>query len=171
MIGSQRVLILGNSGSGKTWLANKLAQRLKVAVIELDSLHWIPGGFNQRRPPDDAKNAVRNAATFDAWIIEGVFGWLAGEALSRTTILVWLVIPEDECVGNLRNRPIKSGEDQESRSALLQWCSEYKTRKNANSYSGHRELYEGFTGKKHLLRTRDEVEGFLSAFEQAQQCL
>jgi len=165
MVDGQRILILGNSGAGKTWLANMLAQRFKAAVIELDSLHWMPGGFNQRRPPDEAKSAVRNAAAQDAWIIEGVFGWLAREALSRTTILVWLVIPEDECVGNLRNRPIKSGEDQESRSALLQWCSEYKTRMNANSYSGHLDIYEGFVGEKHLLRTRDEIEGFLSAFD------
>jgi adenylate kinase family enzyme len=164
MLGGQRVLILGNSGSGKTWLANALAQRCKVPVIELDSLHWMAGGFNQRRPPDEAKGAVRNAAALDAWIIEGVFGWLAREAISRTTILVWLVIPEDECVGNLGNRSMKSGEDQESRSALLQWCSEYKMRKNANSYSGHLNIYEAFVGEKHLLRTRDEIEGFLSAF-------
>jgi adenylate kinase family enzyme len=164
MVGNHRILILGNSGSGKTWLGNKLAQRLKAPVIELDGLHWVPGGFNQRRPPEEAKDAVRNAATLDAWIIEGVFGWLAREALSRTAILVWFIIPEDECIENLKSRPIKSGEDQESRSALLQWCSEYRTRKNANSYLGHLDIYEGFVGEKHLLRTRDEIEGFLSAF-------
>ena len=167
MTSSQRVLILGNGGSGKTWLANKLAQRLKIAAVELDSLHWMQGGFSQRRPPDEAKGAVRDAAALDAWIIEGVFGWLAREALSRTTILVWLVIPEDECVENLKKRPIKSGEDEESRSALFQWCSEYKTRMNANSYSGHFDIYEGFAAEKHLLRTRDEIEGFMSAFNHA----
>lgn len=167
MISGQRILILGNGGSGKTWLANKLAQRLKIAAIELDSLHWMPGGFSQRRLPDEAKNAVRDVAAFDTWIIEGVFGWLAREALSRTTILVWLVIPEDECVENLGRRPIKSGEDEEARSALLQWCLEYRTRKNANSYSGHFDIYESFDAEKHLLRTRDEIDGFLFACSQS----
>ena len=167
MMSTQRILILGNGGSGKTWLANKLAQRLKIAAIELDSLHWMPGGFSQRRPPDEAKNAVRDASTLDTWIIEGVFGWLAIEALPRTTILVWLVIPEDECVTNLKKRPIKSGEDEESRSALFQWCLEYRTRVNTNSYAGHLHIYEGFAQEKYLLRTRNEIEGFMSAFDYA----
>jgi adenylate kinase family enzyme len=165
MTNSHRIVIFGNAGSGKSWLANRLAQQLQVAAIELDSLHWVPGGFNQKVTPDEAKIAVRNAAALDEWIIEGVFGWLAKEALSRTTSLVWLDIPKDECIANLRSRPIKSGEDEESRTALFQWCSEYRVRKNTNSYSGHLDIFENFTGEKHILRTRDEIEGFLSAFD------
>ncbi|MFT8646533.1 MAG: hypothetical protein ABF854_19360 [Gluconacetobacter sp.] len=159
---SPRILILGNSGSGKTWLANRLARHFAIPAIELDALHWMPGGFNLRRPPDDAKEAVQAAAREDGWIIEGVFGWLARQALPRATILVWLVLPEEECIRNLINRPIKSGEDPDARSALLQWCSEYRTRTNANSYAGHRDIHEAFTGEKHRLCTRDEIETFLS---------
>lgn len=57
-----RILILGNSGSGKTWLAQTLAHRLQSNAIELDTLHWLPGGFQQRRPPEAARSAVRDHA-------------------------------------------------------------------------------------------------------------
>jgi len=159
-----RILILGNTGSGKSWLADQLARRFKAPIIELDRLHWLPGGYNQRRAPDEAKADVCKAAALDAWIIEGVFGWLAREALPRTALLVWLVIPEDECVRNLKGRAIKSGEDEASRTALFQWCLEYRTRENANSYAGHLAIYEEFCGGKQLFRSRAEIENFLSDF-------
>jgi len=164
MTGCHRILILGNTGSGKTWLANELARRLESPATELDALHWMPGGFNQKRPADAAAKAVRDAAAGDTWIIEGVFGWLAREALPRVVILVWLVIPEEECVENLKNRPVKSGEDEKSRAALLQWCLDYRTRTNANSYSAHLDIYENFEGAKHRLHSRDDIKDFLARF-------
>ena len=159
-----RILILGNSGSGKTWLAQTLAHRLQSTAIELDTLHWLPGGFQQRRPPEAAKSAVRDRALAEKWVIEGVFGWLAAEAMPRTQQLIWLVVPEEECVRNLESRPIKSGEDDASRSALFQWCREYRTRQNANAFAGHQGLYDQFMGEKHILASRQEIARFLSDF-------
>jgi adenylate kinase family enzyme len=37
-----RVVIHGNSGTGKSTLAKKLAQILQVPVIHLDEIHWKP---------------------------------------------------------------------------------------------------------------------------------
>jgi adenylate kinase family enzyme len=46
-----RTLVLGNGGSGKSWLSERLTEFLGVSAIELDNIHCLPGGFNARREP------------------------------------------------------------------------------------------------------------------------
>lgn len=161
----QRILIIGNSGSGKSWLASRLAAHIRADHVELDALHWEPGGFNQRRAPEAAISAVRVAAACDAWVIEGVFGWLAEEAAPRATLLLWITLPEDQCIVNLQGRSIKSGEDDASRDALLDWCRGYRSRTTSSSYAGHEAIYNRFGGRKQMLETRRDVDRFRAAFE------
>ncbi len=44
-----KILILGNSGSGKSWLGEKLASALDVQHIEMDRIFWEPGSSNIKR--------------------------------------------------------------------------------------------------------------------------
>ena len=46
----QRVIVIGTSGSGKTTMAKRLAERLAAPHIELDGLHWGP---NWTEEPDE----------------------------------------------------------------------------------------------------------------------
>ncbi len=39
----QRVMIVGQPGSGKSALARKLGQRTGFPVIHIDTIHWQPG--------------------------------------------------------------------------------------------------------------------------------
>lgn len=34
-----RTLIIGNSGSGKSWLAERLASQLQIPWVDLDAIH------------------------------------------------------------------------------------------------------------------------------------
>lgn len=36
MNAARRILIMGNSGSGKSWLANRLAERREIHMVEPD---------------------------------------------------------------------------------------------------------------------------------------
>ena len=56
-------------------------------AIDLDTIHWEPGGYNTARDKRLAVEMVRQAAEAGTWIIEGVYGWLAQEAASRATRL------------------------------------------------------------------------------------
>lgn len=47
-----KVVIIGNSGSGKTWLARKLAGNASVPLIHLDEIFWEPGGFDKKSRDD-----------------------------------------------------------------------------------------------------------------------
>ena len=43
-----RILIIGNSGSGKSWLASQLSEKLQYKTIHFDKHFWEPGGFNKK---------------------------------------------------------------------------------------------------------------------------
>jgi adenylate kinase family enzyme len=65
-----RVFIMGNGGSGKTWLAQQLAQRLRYPVFHLDVFHWLPN-VDGERPRDERNRLVAEAAGCNSWIMEG----------------------------------------------------------------------------------------------------
>jgi adenylate kinase family enzyme len=160
-----RTVILGNGGSGKSWLAERLADKLSLRAVDLDLIHWLPGGFNHRRDPEEARAAVRQLATEDRWVIEGVLGWLAREALPKATALILLDLPDDECVANVEARGLRRGGDEAAHLALIEWLREYRTRQNANGFQAHLNLLDTFAGEKVILRSRASLAAQVSAAE------
>ena len=160
--GFDRTLILGNSGSGKSWLSARLAEARGVDAIDLDSIHWEPGGYNAPREKRLAISMVRQMAARPAWVIEGVYGWLAQEAGPRATALIWLDIPVGECIGNLRRREVRDGEDEASLEALLAWAADYPHRRTSSSFAGHERLFATFPRLKLRLASRRDVDHCLA---------
>jgi hypothetical protein len=67
-----RTVILGNSGAGKSWLAERLSHHLAFPPIDLDEIYWEPGGYKTAsdRSPCETKNTMlpmnNNSPTHDA---------------------------------------------------------------------------------------------------------
>eukprot|EP01030_Chromulinospumella_sphaerica_P015530 gene15530-15340_t len=137
-----RTLIIGNSGSGKSWLAQRLAERLQVQWTDLDRIHWLSDEHSIARPRAEALAMARVAAEQERWVIEGVYGWIASELLPRTTTLIWLSVADEVCVANIRQREIN---DDERLIALLEWAGSYRQRDDSSGYTAHQRLFEGFT--------------------------
>jgi len=72
---SQRTVIIGNSGAGKSALAESLAASIHVPVIDLDLLNWEGNGYGRKRD-EDAAQMTLEVSTQPLWIIEGCI-WLA----------------------------------------------------------------------------------------------
>jgi adenylate kinase family enzyme len=157
-----RILIVGNGGSGKSFVAKQVSSTLALPVVHLDDLHWMPGQYGVARDKQEVAELTRAEAEAERWIIEGVYGWLAKIALPRATTLVWLDIAEAECVDNIRRRGIQGGGSAADFEGLLKWVSEYRVRTNSNSYTAHEGLYPGFEGEKFRLTDRREVDAFLA---------
>src|SRR6266851_4840390 len=79
---SQRTVIIGNSGAGKSALADSLASLVHVPVIDLDLLHWEGEGYGRKRDEDSARQMALKVSAQPLWIIEGVFGWIAHGAFA-----------------------------------------------------------------------------------------
>lgn len=159
---------MGNGGSGKTWLALRLAEALGLPLVHLDDVHWEPGRYGIARDRAVVHGDVRTIAAGEAWLLEGIYGLYVDIALPRTTMLVWLDLSEEECVANTMRRGIQGGESQESFDGLVKWVSEYRTRKNNwNSFDAHLKLYESFSGQKVRLRSRTEIGAYVEKLFQA----
>ena len=156
-----RTLIIGNSGSGKSWLAKQLAGYLHVPWVDLDSIHWLSDEHSIARPRAEALGMARVAANDERWVIEGVYGWMVSELIHRATALIWLCVEDEECVANIRQREAKRGENDALLIALLDWAGSYRTREGSSGYAAHQRLFDGFGGSKLQLMGRGEVTAFI----------
>ncbi|WP_230947047.1 adenylate kinase [Burkholderia territorii] len=156
-----RTIVIGNSGSGKSWLAERVADRSGAAYVDLDLIHWLPGGYGVPRERADAIRLVQRAAQADRWVIEGIYGSLVNEVLANASALVWLCIDEAECVANIRRRGIRRDGSPEAFDALLEWAATYRSRTGSSSYGAHRTIFEQFRGDKETLGSRDAVAEFV----------
>jgi adenylate kinase family enzyme len=154
-----RTLIIGNSGSGKSWLAQRLAEQLHAPWTNLDQIHWLSDEHSIARPRNEALGMARGAASEERWVIEGVYGWIVSEILHQATALIWLRIDDVDCVANIRRR---EANDDERLTALLEWANSYRSRDDSSSFAAHQRLFEGYAGSRIQLMDRKEITDFAS---------
>jgi adenylate kinase family enzyme len=158
-----RTLIIGNSGSGKSWLAQRLAEQMRAPWTDLDLIHWLSDEHSIARPRAEALAMARIAASKERWVIEGVYGWIVSELLPRATALIWLTVDDETCIANIRQREAKRDEKDEMLIALLEWAGSYRLRVHSSGFAAHQRLFEGFGGSKIQLMDGAEVTAFVSA--------
>ena len=163
-----KVLIIGNAGSGKSWLSNRVSKRLNIKEVNLDNIFWEPGGYNQRRSPKIVQKELEKLSLEPEWIVEGVFGALAEKLIYSADMLIFLDIDWEVCLKSLLYRGSESQKQLENDLAeknfreLLQWASEYNHRDSKSSYSFHNHLFDEFNDKKFRFLTRNEVNSFVN---------
>jgi energy-coupling factor transporter ATP-binding protein EcfA2 len=96
-----KVLIFGNSGSGKSTYAQALVVRQGLPHLDLDSIVWEPGQIAVQRAPESITTSLRNFISSHAdWVIEGCYGELAQAASTHCTQLIFLNPGLEACHAN-----------------------------------------------------------------------
>ena len=91
----RRVHVIGNSCSGKSTLAGRLAKALDADFVELDALNWLPGwvGLNET-DPDELERRFRHATRGDAWVVAGSYSGFSQRSFwARLETVIWLDLP------------------------------------------------------------------------------
>jgi adenylate kinase family enzyme len=148
-----RILIFGNSGSGKTTMARTLVEEHRLAHLDLDLLAWDEPGV--RRAPERSAVAIHAFIQDHAdWVIEGCYADLLEVALPFCSELRFLNPGTEACLANCRSRPWEpekyaSREEQDAKLAfLLDWVRQYDARDDEYSLAQHRALFDSFAGPK-----------------------
>lgn len=150
-----RLLIMGNSGSGKSYKARALAAQHGLVHLDLDTIVWEPGQIAVPRTPGQVRAELLAFVNGnDAWVAEGCYGDLVEAALPFCSELVFMNPGRAVCLENNRRRPWEphkyaSMEAQQSKlHFLLEWVSGYYERDDGMSYACHRRVFDGFDGNK-----------------------
>jgi adenylate kinase family enzyme len=159
----KKVIVVGNSGSGKTWLGKRIATILKIPHISLDGIIWEPGGYNMKRSELVIEAEIKRIQDSKRWVVEGVFGHLIDHFVSFADTLIYLDQPWEECKKNLLTRGSESSKQlcnetaEKNYQALIEWASKYDTRDSKASKNYHCSLFECFSGKTYRIYSRDDT--------------
>lgn len=163
-----RIVILGNSGSGKSYLSGVLSSALELTRISLDDICWEPGGYFKRRSDELVETELLDFSKKKNWIVEGVYGNFAEVLLSRSNLLVWLDIDPDFCAESVSKRGFDNipwmDTDVKIR-GYLNHIRSYKKNSGPMSHSYHSDVFKKFDGLKKAFVSRDEVNAFIDQLE------
>ena len=87
----RRIVVFGTTGSGKSWLAERLGAERGLRLIELDALYWGPGW--QPAPVELFRHRVECETRDGDWITVGIYGQVRDIVWQRADTLVWLDLP------------------------------------------------------------------------------
>ena len=87
----QRVMIIGQPGSGKSVLAQELGRITYLPVYHIDHIHWMSGWIERPGSEKDVMCAEVHAR--EKWIFEGGRSVTWAERLDRADTLIWLDFP------------------------------------------------------------------------------
>lgn len=109
----QRILIIGNAGSGKTTFAKGLAEKLKLPLIHLDRLYWR--GDWEHLSRDEFDEVLQAELDKPQWIIDGNFNRTIPHRLQYCDIVFFFDLPTITCLAGITKRLLatygKSRED------------------------------------------------------------
>ena len=100
----RRVAVFGTTGSGKSWLAERLAARHGLRLVELDSLYW--GRDWQPAPLELFRHRVEREIRDGDWIVVGNYGQVRDLVWRAADTLIWLDLPFPLVMGRLLRRTI-----------------------------------------------------------------
>lgn len=154
----KKILVFGNSSSGKTTLARELSTSLGLDHLDLDTLAWQLTSPPERRPLRESEDGIRNFIKHsEGWIIEGCYTDLLELISEESEEIIFLNIPIEECITNAKSRPWEPHkyESKEAQDAnlgmLIDWIQQYATRDDTFSEASHKEFYEKYSGKKRMI--------------------
>jgi len=101
----QRIAVVGTTGSGKTTMARRIAQRLAINHVELDALHWGPNWTPA--PTELFREHTAQALNGDAWVVDGNYSKVRDVVWSRADTIVWLDYPLLVILGRLAWRTLR----------------------------------------------------------------
>lgn len=152
-----KLLIFGNSASGKSTLAKELAQSEQLAHLDLDLLAWQATTPPTRTPLNESEKAIAQfMQQHNNWVIEGCYSDLLTIAEAQSTQIIFMNLSVEDCIRNAKQRPWEPHkyESKDAQDAnlvmLIEWISQYELRSDTFSKTAHQAFYQNYAGNKQM---------------------
>ena len=163
----RKILVIGSSGSGKSYFSKRLGEQLRIDVIHLDRQYWKP---NWTKPSkEEWKAKVAEMLKRDEWIIDGNFGGTMEMRVAAADTIIFIDLSRVLCLWRVIKRRIAYRKttrpdmaekcDEKVDLDFLKWVWRYPR----SSKPKIEELLQRNSKEKHVirLRSRSEVKRFL----------
>ena len=104
------MLIYGVTGSGKTTLAQRIAERTGLPFHSVDDLTWEPGWVEV--PAEEQRRRIAAICAGERWILDSGYGKWLDLVLARTDLIVALDYPRWRSLGRLVRRTLARAIDR-----------------------------------------------------------
>lgn len=86
-----RIMIVGQPGSGKSTMAQALGERTGLPVVHIDKIHWQPGWVERNKA--EKTRLCLEAEQQSHWIFEGGHSATWPSRVARADMLIWIDRP------------------------------------------------------------------------------
>lgn len=148
-----KIYIIGGSGSGKTYLAEKLSEEYNIVHYDLDDLFWDnkAKSYGTKRNPNERRAMLQEILKKEDWIIEGVYYKWCKQCFADADKIYLLEVPRHTYRYRIIKRFIKrklgfergKKETLKSLKNLLEWADSY----SENDMPEIKKLIEPYTDK------------------------
>ncbi|MDD2979833.1 MAG: DNA topology modulation protein FlaR [Hespellia sp.] len=131
-----KIHIIGGSGSGKTYLANKLSKKYGIEHYDLDDLQWDnkAESYGVKRNTDERCAMLQDILKNKQWIIEGVYYKWCKQCFADADKIYLLQVPKQVYLYRIIKRFIKrklgleKGKKETIKSLieLIKWADSYE---------------------------------------------
>jgi adenylate kinase family enzyme len=168
----KRVVIIGSGGAGKSTLAVRLGEIVKIEVLHLDQLYWKPNWVES--PKDEWIQTVAGLLQKETWIMDGNFGGTMEMRMAACDTVIWLDLPPTVCVYQALKRTLKyygktrpdmtEGCRERFDWDFLWWIWTFERSKSGKTLTA---AIEKFKSEKNIIRLKSnrEIEKFLLKFQ------
>ena len=166
----ERILVIGCGGAGKSTLARQLGEKLKLPVVHLDSIFWLPNWVERNR--DEFDELVRQELMKQTWIMDGNFNRALPERVKYCDTIIYLDFSRMACLLGVLKRIITTygtvrpdmgaGCPERFDLEFLKWVWNFNKNKRESYY---RLLNETEGVNTIVLKNRRMVKRFLKELE------
>lgn len=150
-----KVIVFGNSASGKSTYAKRLKNEDGLAHLDLDEIAWLPTSPPTRQILEVSRKQIMTFVdTHEDWVIEGCYADLIAMVAPFSDELIYMDLPVELCIKNTQARPWEPHK-YESKAAqdanlpmLIDWIKQYDKRTDEFSKQAHCTLFDTYQGKK-----------------------
>lgn len=162
-----KIHIIGCSGTGKTYLAEKLSNKYNIPHYNLDNIYWNNSsqGYGIKTSVEKREALFQKILEKDNWIIEGIYYKWLEQSFKDANIIYILDLPKYICKFRIIKRFIKrklkleTGKKETLKSLLelLKWTDKFQNENMKEII----KILKKYEEKVYFIRNKNDLQKIL----------